>query len=1143
MMTRTDADSTKRATDIAGLPGLRSIGRTGALAALFATALSMGCGEGEGPVVPPPPPAPPRAASVEVEPASATLVSLGETAAFRASMKDQYGAAFPGTAVWTSSDPVVFTVDAGGTVTAVANGSGTVTASFESLSATAAVEVAQTAAALTVESGDGQRASAGAALPDPVVVRVADAGGSPVAGVTIAFTPGEGGGAADPAEALSGTAGLARTVWTLGEADDQTLTAAVADGPSVGVTASLLKPDDLVRALEVVSGGGQRADAGAALPDPVVVQATDADGAPVAGATISFTPGTGHGTADPAEVLSDAEGLAGTTWTLGAAAGRQTLAAAVGDKSASIEATANNPDRAALEAFYEATGGPGWDKNGNWLTDAPLGEWHGVTTDANGRVVEMVLGFNGLSGRIPPAIGRLTSLESLTIIYNPGLGGSTVPLELGELQNLTSLSLNGNDLSGEIPPELGKMRSLQLLGLSQNRLTGSIPPQLGTLPQLEQIYLGQNRLTGEIPPELANLPLFYLSLEHNQLTGEIPSALSRIDDLWQLDLGWNQLTGSIPPELSTLQRLHRLSLRENALTGSIPPELGTLPNLNDLNLSANALAGNLPAEFSRLSRLRVLDVSGNADMTGALPKELKALQLNTFRLAGTGICVPRDNEFREWLLAIPDAYAPLCAAGSAVAHLTQAVQSLDFPVSLVAGEDALLRVFVTADNAADASIPPMRATFFADGGEAYVVDVPGQTTPIPAETDEGNLEASANVTIPGSVLVPGVEMVVEVDPDGTLDAAVDVQRRIPETGRLAAGVRALPTFDLVVVPFLRQANPDRSIVDSVNALSPDHALFEMTRTLLPVQEMELTAHEPVWTSSGGASGILRELELLKAAEGGTGYYLGTYPSVGGGLASGFAGAAIADLEDWIVAHELGHTFGLLHAPCGNPLGVDPLYPYPDGSTGSWGYDARSSTLVPPDTPELMAYCGSEWISDYNFRKAMGHRLTSESASSAVAAAETSLLLWGGATADGEPFLEPAFVVEAPPALPERGGAYRIFGTDARDNELFSLTFDMDETADGDGSASFAFAVPVRPDWADALARITLSGPDGSVEMDRDAGPAAALLRDPVTGRVRGILRDWSTEDLAGAAILTDPLEAGLEVQVSRGVPDAEAWRH
>ncbi len=48
-------------------------------------------------------------------------------------------------------------------------------------------------------------------------------------------------------------------------------------------------------------------------------------------------------------------------------------------------------DRAALVALYNATDGPNWVNNGNWLTDAPLGDWYGVDTDVSGRVVRIKL--------------------------------------------------------------------------------------------------------------------------------------------------------------------------------------------------------------------------------------------------------------------------------------------------------------------------------------------------------------------------------------------------------------------------------------------------------------------------------------------------------------------------------------------------------------------------------------------------------------------------------------------------------------------------------------------------------------------------------------------------------------------------------
>ena len=85
-------------------------------------------------------------------------------------------------------------------------------------------------------------------------------------------------------------------------------------------------------------------------------------------------------------------------------------------------------ERAALKAFYAATKGADWHENRNWLSDAPLGEWHGVTTDDSGRVIGLSLLDNQLSGEIPP--------------------------ELGGLSNLVELYLSGNQLSGCIPSDL-----------------------------------------------------------------------------------------------------------------------------------------------------------------------------------------------------------------------------------------------------------------------------------------------------------------------------------------------------------------------------------------------------------------------------------------------------------------------------------------------------------------------------------------------------------------------------------------------------------------------------------------------------------------------------------------------------------------
>ena len=135
------------------------------------------------------------------------------------------------------------------------------------------------------------------------------------------------------------------------------------------------------------------------------------------------------------------------------------------------------------------------------------------------------------------------------------------------------------------------------------------------------------------------------------------------------------------------------------------------------------------------------------------------------------------------------------------------------------------------------------------------------------------------------------------------------------------------------------------------------------------------------------------------------------------------------------------------------------------------------------------------------------------------------------------------MVDAPPALPKSGGDYEVTGRTAGGGELFSLSFNMPEVADGDGSSSFTFALPVREGWAGTLASITLSGPGGSVTLDGGSDHAVAILRNPGSGQVRGFLRDLPRAAMAqgDAAAVLSP-EPGLEVLFSRGIPDAAAWR-
>ena len=103
--------------------------------------------------------------------------------------------------------------------------------------------------------------------------------------------------------------------------------------------------------------------------------------------------------------------------------------------------TSPETNREALVALYNATGGPNWYLNDNWLRDVPISEWEGVTTDDNGRVTELFVAFDQLSGEIPPELGNLANLSTLQIDGNQ-LSGCVRGSLLGRLD------MDESDLGG-----------------------------------------------------------------------------------------------------------------------------------------------------------------------------------------------------------------------------------------------------------------------------------------------------------------------------------------------------------------------------------------------------------------------------------------------------------------------------------------------------------------------------------------------------------------------------------------------------------------------------------------------------------------------------------------------------------------------
>ena len=386
------------------------------------------------------------------------------------------------------------------------------------------------------------------------------------------------------------------------------------------------------------------------------------------------------------------------------------------------------PELAALHALYNATDGANWINSGNWLSDAPLSDWHGIKTDDDGRITEIYLIGNNLSGEIPAALGKLNHLEGLYLARND-LSGS-IPAELGNLSSLRTLMLFDNELTGAIPNQLGNLGYLEEIHLGRNQLSGRIPPQLGNLENLRRLHLTVNDLSGSIPPSLGNLTnLRQLSIAANDLTGSIPaeiadltelthiylwgndlfasSFISNLDNLTNLqwlDIGGNQLDGAdVLPKISSLTKLTGLGLHDSGLTDDdlqdYMADLEAL-DLEFLNISGNGLSDpQTLVGLSRITTIQRLAINDN-DFSGELPSTMTSLTL--MRLFyfhdNAGLCAPADDDFQDWLVGIRDVRGDTCTSGSpAQAPAPSSSQSDQFA--------ALLSTSAAALYASDESLP------------------------------------------------------------------------------------------------------------------------------------------------------------------------------------------------------------------------------------------------------------------------------------------------------------------------------------------------------------------------------------------------------------------------------------------------------
>lgn len=520
-------------------------------------------------------------------------------------------------------------------------------------------------------------------------------------------------------------------------------------------------------------------------------------------------------------------------------------------------------------------------------------------------------------------------------------------------------------------------------------------------------------------------------------------------------------------------------------------------------------------------------------------------------------------------------YAPDVTFNIAVngAYLVQSIQTYAGDVPLIAGKNALVRIFGLA-NAPNEFGPAAVARILDGMAVVYETAVPPPSDGVPTDPVQATLAASWNVEIPGEHIQPGRTLQVVIDPLEELSDA----NRPDNTLNVALDVRALPPFRARFVPIRFGSGQEGDVTAS---RAPD--FLRSTRAMMPVDSIDFdiraayTTGQPYLATSSGSvwSAILGEVNSVRIAEGTGRYYMGI---VKVGYNSGIAGIGYVPgystvtwdylpSGDGTLAHELGHNLQRYHAPCGGPAGVDVNYPYPDADIGVYGFDFRTGTVRIPTDKDLMSYCSNEWISDYTYRGMLQRRESTElPRTTSTSASVEDVLLVSGRIEGGVVILEPVFALRTRAELPE-GGPYRIELRDASGRTLYSAGFTgLGVTHVGDGTDEhFAFAIPrsalaggepallqvrargqtveLRAPVAPAL-RVAAQG--AAIRTGRDlrvtwSDPAVRgmIIRDAATGRILTIVRGPTALIPAQSGELEILASDGLRTTVARVRPAAQ----
>lgn len=499
-------------------------------------------------------------------------------------------------------------------------------------------------------------------------------------------------------------------------------------------------------------------------------------------------------------------------------------------------------------------------------------------------------------------------------------------------------------------------------------------------------------------------------------------------------------------------------------------------------------------------------------------------------------------------------------------YLIQSVQALDGSVKLVANRDAVARVFLRGSRTGiGATAVRVRAYQGATLLQSFEATVTPSLT-----IDEGC--CSANITIPANLIRTGVSILADADPANLIAESNEADNMFPLGGAAAPlNVVAVSDFNVRLVP-IRQSRTGQTGVATaamLNTLKSVWPLGVVNATTRATMAMDYTLTSQSFDEWGY---MVRDLELARRTESSNMYYYGVvrvnYTSGVLGLAGGIPALSAVGIDEgtpfgaaeskFTLAHEMGHTMGLRHAPCGGAAGPDPAFPFNDGRSGTYGMDIASGNIVKvPSGTDIMGYCDNQWISLYNYRNVLDLRARNPNgvpASLATSADAASVLMVSGAIDAMQARIEGAFAVTAKSNKSDPTGRFVVEGYSADGKALFAHRFSPFAVSDGrEGAEAFVVGVPLAESIRDKVARVVVREV-GGVRYDakvRNATLAMSVAGDASLKSVRsttGAMRvQWSPaatpmvmiRNPANGEVLGISRSGDLDLSQFTGTPNVE----